>query len=519
MGNHILVAPRRDAGGVKPVYRRVTSIVDEPLDAVRPLKDELAARKHRSVRSWSETSALAASLALVAACTFDSVGEPPAVATDSADPELARFLDGLLDAVLNHPGDAEARGRLAIAYEMNDFDDDAIVAYRQAEALDPSDFRWPYFLALLETGQGNPEAALESLDRALALDADYAPAWLWKASLLRDLGDDGAAGSAYRRARALGGELHAVVGLAQLALRQSRPDDALALLENVERADRHPHVLRVLGRAYQALGRTDDARIAMARGKDPEPLRWDDPRLAMKSRFIMSQGGLLALAEESMKAKDFETAVSILAPLRARFPDDKALLGNLAIAYGRLGRARQAFDVLRHAFTVQSEHWPFHNAMATVLEETGDRERARHHLEQSLELNPAQAWVHEKLGRIWMENGEYDKALARFDAAVQYGIDKPETVLHLAGSIEGARERWPEAIAYFERAVALDESRAEAYVHLALCLAEVGRRDEATAALDWAEKIGSRPREVAAARARLADRTTSASVDATAPPP
>ena len=469
---------------------------------------------HGRPRVWS-----LALLTAFAACSFEpGIDAPPRVPTDPADPELARFLDGLFDAALAGADDAEARGRLAIAYEMNDFDAAADVVYRQAETLDPEEFRWPYFLALQTAGEGDPEAALEPLDRALALDAEYAPAWLRKASLLRDLGNDDDAAAAYRRARELGEELHAVVGLAQLALRQNRPDDALALLNTVKREDRQPQVFRLLGRAYQALGRTDDARIAMARGKDPDPLRWADPRLAEKSRYIMSLGGLLALAEEAMKAKDYETAVSILVPLRARFPDDKALLGNLAIAYGRVGRARQAFDVLRHAFALHPDHFPFHNAMATVLEETGEGERARQHLEQSLALNPAQAWVHERLGRIWMEDGEYDKALAALNDAVRYGIDKPETVFHLAGSIEGARENWPEAIGYFERAVALDESHAQAYVRLALCLAEVDRLDDAEAALDWAAKIGTRPREVAGARARLAGRT-SASVDAAAPPP
>lgn len=485
-------------------------------DAIRRDLEAVASRISRLAR----TAPRLVLLAWCAACSYESGSDdPPRVAVDPGDPELGRFLDRLHDAALVSPDDAEARGRLAMAYEMNDFEDAAVVVFQQAEALDPQEFRWPYFLSLLMAGTGDPEAALKPLDRALALDPDYAPAWLRRASLLRDLGEDDDAAAAYRRARDLGEEMHALVGLAQLALRHSRPGDALALLETVKRADRHPQVFRLLGRAYQALGRTDDARIAMARAKDTEPLRWTDPRFAEKSRYIMSQGGLLALAEDAMKAKDFETAVSILAPLRARFPDDKALLGNLAIAYGRLGRARQAFDVLRHAFAVHPEHWPFHNAMATVLEETGDPERARDHLEQSLQLNPAQAWVHERLGRIWMENGEYDKALAALNDAVQYGIDEPAVVLHLAGSIEGARERWPAAIAYFERAAALDESHAAAYVHLALCLAEVGRLDEATAALDWAEKIGSRPREVAAARARLAGRTTPATVDAPPRPP
>ena len=441
------------------------------------------------------------------------------MATNSSDPELVRFLADLLEAAKTNPADPEARGRLAMAYEMNDFEDTALVVYRQAEALDPDNFRWSYFQATMLAGRGDIETALVHLDRALAIDPDYAPARLWQGSILRDLGRDAQAADAFRLARQLGEAVHADTGLAQLALRQDRAAEALALLEGVIGEQPHPQVFRLLGRAHQALGRTDEARIAMARGRDGKPLRWEDPRLAERSRYIMSLGGLLALAEQAMKAKDYETAVAILEPLRARFPDDKALLGNLAIAYGRVGRARQAFDVLRHAFTVQPDHGPFHNAMATVLDETGDHERARHHLEQSLALNPAQAWVHERLGRFWMTRGEYDKALAALGDAIRYGIDKPETALRLAGSIEGSRERWPEAIDYFERAVALDVSHAETYVHLALCFAEVARLDEAEAALDWAEKIGSRPVEVAAARARLGGGKTRQSVDSAAPTP
>lgn len=463
---------------------------------------------------------LALGLILVAGCAAclseSGIDEPPAVAAGSSDPELARFLAALLEASKADPDDARARGRLAIAYEMNDFEDTALVAYRQAEALDPGDFRWPYFQATLVAGRGDIETALAHLDRALAIDPDYAPARLWQGSFLRDLGRDAEASAAFRLARELGEAVAADTGLAQLALRQDRAADALPLLERVQREHPHPQVFRLLGRTYQALGRTEDARIAMARGRDAKPLRWDDPRLAEKSRYIMSLGGLLALAEKAMRAGDYATAVHILGPLRVRFPDDKALLGNLAIAYVHSDRARQARDVLRHAFSIDSEHAPFHNVMATVLGETGDREGARRHLEASIRLNPAQAWAYERLGRMWMEAGEYDNALAAFENAVRYGVDKAEDVLHLAGSIEGARENWSAAIGFFERAVALDEAHAEAYIHLALCLVEVDRRAEAEQALDWAGKLGTRPREVAAAKARLA-RKTQASIAEPAP--
>ena len=151
--------------------------------------------------------------------------------------------------------------------------------------------------------------------------------------------------------------------------------------------------------------------------------------------------------------------------------------------------------------------------MSSVLEEKGDRDGARHHLEESIRQNPVQAWAHERLGRIRMRNGDYDEALASFDAAVRYGIDQPASVLHLAGSIEGARERWPDAIAYFKRVVALDESHTDAYIFLAICQAEVGNLDEADAALRWADKLGNRPRDVAAARERLARSANATTVE------
>ena len=71
--------------------------------------------------------------------------------------------------------------------------------------------------------------------------------------------------------------------------------------------------------------------------------------------------------------------------------------------------------------------------------------------------------------------------------------------------IEGARERWPEAIERFERAVAIDESFTIGFIYLGRSLAEAGRFDEALDALAWAERLDTNPEELASARTRLRD--------------
>ena len=72
------------------------------------------------------------------------------------------------------------RGDLGMAYEVNGFPDAAFASYQNAETLDQNNARWPYFQSLLLSDQGEQQLALAALDRAIAIDSVYGPAWLWK---------------------------------------------------------------------------------------------------------------------------------------------------------------------------------------------------------------------------------------------------------------------------------------------------------------------------------------------------
>lgn len=453
--------------------------------------------------------AAAALICALSACSgdegaFDPSEGPVVVSYNPTDVDLAQLFERLLADVNASPASGPARGRLGMAYEINDYKEAAIESYRQAAALDPGAFNWTYFRALLVAELGDPQAALEVLDAAIAVDGDYAPAWLWRGSWLRDLGSFDDAIAAFERASELGAETTAEVGIAQTLLRQSKAEEALALLRPLAKKANHPHVFRLLGRAHQALGNADEARIAAARGRNPAPLQWRDPRHAEKWDMLASYGGRLVHAEQLLKAGRFGEVIEVLSPMLEAYPDDEVVLANLAMAVGRDGDIERATELVERGLRMNPDYYRFHNVSASLRFHQGEDAAALAHLEQSVTVNPVQAWPYRQMGTILMRQERYDDALDAFDKALEYGVENPERVLHTAGMIEGARERWPEAIERFERATAIHPAFTMAFVYLGRSLAEARRFDEARAALAWAEQLDTHPSDLRGARVRLA---------------
>jgi len=433
---------------------------------------------------------------------------PVAVALDDADADIARGISDLFAAVRAAPQSGELRGRLAMAYEMNGFPEAALATYAQAATLNPEEFAWPYFRALLLGRSGDLPAALGSVEQAITIDQDYVPAWLWKGKWLMETGDEEAAEIAYRRAQDLGAGSPAIAGLAQIRLRQDRPGQAAALLESVSAERSHPQLHRMLGEAYRSLGRDDDARIAFARGKLASPLEWFDPRQFRKTEYVWGFKNQMAHAGDLLHSGMTEEALAILDVWKDSYPDDPALLTNLGWAYLNLDNLDRAHEILLRGVSVHSSNqsvaYHFHFHLGRLYVRWRDDEKSLFHLERAAELNPAQPYPHEERGKILLRQGRTDEGLEAFDLAVQKGIPNPDNLLHAAGVAEAARGRWPEAIERFRQATAANPAFTEAYLHLARSLGQAGRFDEAREALDWAARLGTHPGAVASARRILA---------------
>ena len=471
---------------------------------------------------WTRSSVFLASLVVwvtsgiaLTACNGkgDAVDAPVVAGIDSPDEDLAQFLNGMIQDARSLPTSGLMRGRLAMAYENNLFMDEALITYAQAAALDPEDFRWPYFSALLKGRHGLYQAALDDLERAMEIDADYAPAWLWRGTWLLDLDRPLEAMTAFERADALGAETEAAFGRARVLIAQGKHADAVSLLEPLARDYRHPYIYRTLGFALRALGRTDEARTAVALGRSADPLSWRDPRAAEKAAFVRGIGRF-SFAQNLLGAGKVDDALAILETLRAEQPDETCgatghhatrtceVLNTLALAYVRAGREDEALALVQRGLSINPDFFPFHLNIADRYRHRRELDSALVHIERVIALNPSLGYGYEQRGRLLIGLGRYEEAMTALETAVRLAPERPATLLYL-GMVEGELGRWPQAIEHLRRAVRKDPGFAVGHAYLARSLAETGRIDDAWQAFRMAEEGGAPAYELEATEGRL----------------
>ncbi|MCY3813100.1 MAG: tetratricopeptide repeat protein [Gammaproteobacteria bacterium] len=443
----------------------------------------------------------------------EGVGAPVAAGFDSAEAELAEYLEELHGTAREFPDSGPMRGRLGLAYDANGFAEAAAATYAQAQVLEGHEFLWPYLRAFAVASGGDLDEAVRAVDAALAIDAAYAPAWLQRATWLLDLDRLDDASAAFERALELAPRGDAAVaasaGIARVHLRQDRADEAIASLEPLIARYDYPQLHRLLGLAFRAAGRASDATEATARGKDAPPLQWRDERREATEDHVRGFHGRLGLAETILQRGDAHRAASMLESLRESRPDDRTLINNLSIAYQRRGQPDQAISVLRDGLTTHPDYALFHFNIASLFEEAGRPASAVEHFARAAELDPGLVAAHERRAMLLMRQGQLAAARESLEAMVPLG--GATSAFHHAAMIAGSRGRWPSAIELLQRAVELDPAFTRGHVFLGRALAEAGHHAEARAALNRADDLGTHPDDVAAARDRLAELDTDTS--------
>ncbi len=126
------------------------------------------------------------------------------------------------------------------------------------------------------------------------------------------------------------------------------------------------------------------------------------------------------------------------------------------------------------------------------------------HADRAVDLKPTLAAPHTRRGLLLIEQRKIEEALSAFESALRYEADDPQIFLY-AGQMAATLKRWPQAIRRFEDSVRVDPSFTLGHVNLAGGFAYTNRFDEARAALERAQRLGTHRQQVENAFRQLAD--------------
>jgi tetratricopeptide (TPR) repeat protein len=404
-------------------------------------------------------------------------------------PEVAGAAREALDRLAQDPRDAQRWGRFGMICEANGLADAARDAYAAATALDRSDAKWWYRLALVEARGGRMDEAIGNIGRSIEANGTYAPAH-WRLGLwLLDRDDTDAAERAFLRARELDPhDVSASIGLARVYLQRLENQAAVDLLERTlanNPGDRY--AMQLLGTAYSRLGRADEAEFALAVGGAGEPV-WADPWTDEMLQYRRGFAVRLKDATQYFVAGRMVEAMALLQELRKEKPDDIALLNHLGEVYVAAGKLSEGIAMLEQVVTRDPQRFEAHVNLASGYLKQNDLARARAAIDRAIAIDPTLGRAHEAHGLILWRGGDEAGALDAFTTALRWD---PRNVRSLvwAGMVEMNRNHPAGAREDFAHATKLDPTRVEAWVGVANASMALREWDRADAALQRAARL------------------------------
>ncbi len=465
-------------------------------------------------------------------------GRLPRLANPVADTTLVADAITAADAAARRWPTAGSVGELAMAYHASLRPAEATQVYALATALDPSDWRWPYYRGLLQEERGDQVGASESFATVARLAPDHGLARFHLAEIAFKAGRLEEARTEYLAAQAAGVtgvpppgtglpprrgiplNAYASLGLARVQLeggdRQAGRDQLTAIVRA------HPE----FGSAHALLRRLADDRSASTaddgRAYVPPTDPWLDavvtrswhPDLLLKHAAIAGRTGqvawrewlvgralkaspgsldvLLEAAATARASNRLAEALEFLRQAEAVAPDDHHTLVEQGRTLSDLGRLADAETVLRRATRVRDAAAEYN--LATVLDQLDRWEEARDHYQRALVINPYHARAMNNLGIGFSRRGDLATAVTFYRRAIAVAPEVPDSYNNLSVAL-GAMGQLREALAATDLALTLDPSAVDAHNNRGIALAKLGRRDEARVAFETALRLAPGDRD------------------------
>lgn len=356
---------------------------------------------------------------------------------------------------------AAAIGNLCVAYHADMLFGAAESCYSTVRQLDPANWKWAYFQALIHAERGGGDTLIEALQRIVRQEPGYSPAWLRLGDAAFKAGDYETAAKAWAQAVAVPepartGETpahlpeapigaYASLGIARVALAREDVGSARAILEEIvaNAVDFGP-AWRLLAQTYDAQQASPAARHAIAVADHlPEFTPYADPIVDELARESRNSTFLLRLSSE-------------------------ASLGVNAAWSEFLARRALQFDPANPDVV---------SKLARILRTVGRNEEALGYFRRYNEMVPGDYQGLAQTGSCLSALGRYDEAEKLLRQALPH-LDDAMTHYNV-GLLLAQTGRGRDAEQEYRTALERDPSHVDARINLANLLARTGRRDAA----------------------------------------
>src|SRR5208282_4294898 len=132
--------------------------------------------------------------------------------------------------------------------------------------------------------------------------------------------------------------------------------------------------------------------------------------------------------------------------------------------------------------------WLGHNSLGLAFLEKGQADEAIEKFQKALEINPNYAEAHTNLGNACLRNGQLSEAIEQYEMAVKINPKFAQAHSNL-GAVFAQKGELDEAIAQYHEALEINPNLAEAYTNLGNALFRNGRLSEAIDQYKMAVKI------------------------------
>lgn len=340
-----------------------------------------------------------------------------------------------------------ALGKLLMAGRLLDA---AERCFRNAQALAPDDFRWPYYLGHISISKGQLASAVDHFRQVLRLRPSDFTTLVWLGYVYIELGQPEEAEPILTKARWLQPDTAAApyqLGRASLARR-----DYAAAVQYFEAALRlNPTAIVIhypLAMAYRGLGELAKAQANLDQTKDRggpgATVTIPDPLMAEMSSALRSPEVHGELGQQASIKGDWTEAARQFRKAVELAPNNADMRLNLALTLNRMGDARSAAAELAAA----------------------------------IRLEPRLARAHFMIGTLLERSGRDQEAIDRYTAAVAHDARLREGHLRLADALRRIG-RLEASLVSYRRVLELDADNEQASFGEAMALVRLSRHQEA----------------------------------------